>query len=625
MELEPFIEFYAPKQRDRLLANPQDTSFNLNYTINPFFNSLAGEYQRKIAKLLFDTIKPFNETYGKDILSPETFNVDFIKKILYLVLYWETNIANFFVPPSCNTRDEANHLCHVDDRSANQYPLWYYDVYRKNLEHPEYSSVRRTFQFKPIILMQPFSAKDMSNKDFNHKSLQGAMYNPMCDTTYDRWMDEYHVNESECHDPKSNAEYCHPEVKVCVRKCAYGLHPKTEGGCVCVTDPSCAGRSCPAGTGFTTDPDYRDVVNATDDSSLTPGSFVGLATIAGNGVIKDYYSSLTNSPMLFYYAEGYTDMMSLSPNGRFRVSTSNELQACNEFNVIRNYVMRGYNVYLTDRGVLYVSTAAGGAREWESFDLSKKWNAYTSTSTGPDVQLEIDFSEQTRKQRWITSNGLFFVEVHVAINRISVYFNLFNSSVFCYLFLIDQHGSESYDQQLAMLFQVYQTYCRFLRETDFFVNQKMCPCFDDEYCLQQIIPTEEQDAVKNTVAYYTLYCVTRDCVQLYSTDLSAIQLKLGTCPKSIDICINSINAYNSDFTNVNLNVNCGNQCGSGCLSGFTCVNGQCVPPPPPKPTPTPIPSKTISNWYWWSLIAFVVIVLVMIVMAILYLQKKKSA
>lgn len=626
MELQPFIQFYSTKQQDRLLADPLDTSFNLNYTINTFFNSLSGDYQRTIAKLLFDSITPSNQTFGKDILSPEIFTPEYITNILYLVLYWETNIGTFLAPPFCNSCDAANHLCSVDNKSSNQYPVQLYYVYNKNYEFPEYSSVRRTYQFKPITSTgDALYNKDSYGTGFDEKSTIRALYNPMCDESYDRWMDEYHVNDYECQDSGHDAEYCHPEARVCVQKCVYGLHPQTEGDCICVTNGECARESCPAGSGFSTDPDYQTVVNAFDDSSFAPTStVVGLATVAGNGVIKDYYSSLTNSPMLFYYAQAYTDEMSISPNRRFRLNASNELQAYNEFNMIRNYVMRGYSVYLTDSGLVYVSTEAGGKKEYSTFDLSEKYTTYTlSSSNGPDVHVEIDFNDRSKKQRWISSNGLFFVEVNVAINRISIYFNLFNSSVFCHLFLIDNEGTESYNQQLSTLFTVYQAYCQFIKDSDFFVNQKMCPCFDNDYCLQQIIPVEEQDAVRNTIAYYTLFCVVEGCVQLYSKDLSPMQLKLNTCPKSIDICINNINASNSQFTNVNLNTNCGNQCGSGCLSGFLCVNGQCVQTSP-TPEPTPSEPSRAKGWLWFIIGIVALVMLIIGIGVIMYWTARRK-
>lgn len=297
------------------------------------------------------------------------------------------------------------------------------------------------------------------------------------------------------------------------------------------------------------------------------------------GFISDYYRGLDTLNILFYYGKWSTDGHDASPNNRYTIK-NNIMYSSNQFDFIYNILVQKGSLYISNAGSILVYDNHKDLR-FKSFSVQKNNQNEDPTIT---IECKINLSSLS-KQRFLSQNQIYFAEFSNSFKRISVYFNIFNSTIYCHSFRknksLDADGkNDLYNEELNRtdLSQSYRQYCIFIDKYSFFKTQiNACYCYDPNKCIALLVndnpdsPLYNQETLKNN-----LYCATINCTDCkVDTILSPASDKLKQCSGDISICSNNISIDSSHFKTANINTNC--SC-SSCNDPKICYKNNCLLP-----------------------------------------------
>jgi len=521
------------------VADTNDSSFDIYYAINDFFNSQSIATQKDVCKILFNQLRGKKTVEFPTILPPDHFDDNIIFDSLYCLLYWETNS-----------------LCVLADVP----PTGWKDI-NKDLKNP------------PIVIntIPPFQKKN-NNSSFTTvlNLFSGGIKNSVY--AFQNYGNFLSYNGD---DELSKS----------------------------MIDP----------IAFTRDKDPMELYG-----------FKAYGTKINT--LQDYYTGLNATKVLFHYGRNPIpdDNEGYSFGKRYRRSNSIKKQDSTDFNldfindyfIIKDLLSKPENTaYLSNSGVFSVEQKSDSKVLFESFNLQtfqkNTVRLFFKSNAELKTELKFDFNG-TSKQRFLSPNGCFFIELFAPIERISIYFNIYNSSIMVSLY---QNHEEA-------LFNIYKKYEDFCQKNNFFENFKKSPCFDPEYCLQEVIPEQNRQRIRDSLAYPSLLCVTKSCVSSPFIEDGipspvSKKIELSCDNKTISICINDFDAKDSTFKRVKIN----NTCGGDCPEGTEFEQGVCVPIPS-KPTSSPFAASKI--YLYIAISVFVVLLVVFCIVCFILFSKHKK-
>lgn len=621
--MQDFYDYYQKLIGYDLLPKTED--YNIYFGLNFFFNQFTAPTRKKICKIIYDKIKTRStQIFGETLLMAEDFNEKKINDILYMFLYWETTNNCILTPLSCSLLDKKNKSCTEEIDAFRSVDIGSM-VQSQNDADEEYQNVYRPDPFSNIITNMP--TREVSLDDYNQcKQVVSFNDTPFCLFDFDEevFYDDnighpvgFTIKKKRCDysDCKNKPDVCRLYDGTCLVKAPYGYKSKDaytwerDGA---IYPKECMKTPCQLYKNFMKDGldfnNYTKIGNYCNNRKTDEGNLPVLDLLAlniskdsdGDFKIQDYYENLGNSKKLFYYGLKSTSNNNdlNSPNDRYRLDFSKNknkplLQCIKSFRIVYNLLKKSnHKPFLNDNGVFSIKDSEKNII-YASFDLGKSMKNSRLKSFiklhskgAQEYELKIDIDTKT-KQRFLSPSGLFFLEYYLEINRISIYFNIFNSSVFCYLWL----DSDRFPSKLqkgdysSEIFNVYKKYDLFCTKNKWFKNYQGNICFNADQCADLVLPPNQIDNVKRTKAFDSLYCVTKECVQspynTISADMSVTRLLYNECPEQIKICISTFNAENSTFDKVTFKTSCGECDDRNCADGYKCVDGLCQKNIPP--------------------------------------------
>jgi hypothetical protein len=514
------------------VADTNDSSFDIYYAINDFFNSQSIATQKDVCKILFNQLRGKKTVEFPTILPPDHFDDNIIFDSLYCLLYWETNS-----------------LCVLADVPPTG---WKY-------------------QNKAVInTIPPFQKK-------NNNSFFTTVLN----------LDSSRIKNS-----------------VSDKRTDYGnflLYNVDDELLKSMIDPIAFTRW---------------------DNSPSP--FLKKYSTKMN-TLQDYYTGLNATKVLFHYGrnpipddyEGYS-FGKRYRRGNGTMKNLYNLDFINDYFIIKDLLSKPENTaYLSNSGVFSVEQKSDSKVIFESFNLQtfqkNTVRLFFKSNAELKTELKFDFTG-TSKQRFLSPNGCFFIELFAPIERISIYFNIYNSSIIVSL----------YQDNKDTLFKVYKKYEDFCEKNKFFMNFNKSVCFDTElslqdFCIQEQISDQVKQTIKeNPLAYPNILCLTKSCYSSpYNEEgiASPVRTKIqSSCDgQTISFCINNFDSKDSHYRNVTFN----NTCGDDCPEGLKKVKGVCVPQPTFSPTPT-------SIYLYIAISVFVFLVVVFCIVCFVLLRRRKN-
>jgi hypothetical protein len=524
------------------VADTNDSSFDIYYAINDFFNSQSVSTHKDVCKILFNQLRGKKTVEFPTILPPDHFDENIIFDSLYYLLYWETNS-----------------LCVLADVP----PSGWKDI-NKDLKNP------------PVVVntKPPFEKK-------NNNSSFTTVLNLFNNSIYDK-----------------NNVYRFQD---------YGNFLFFNG-------------------------DDELSKSMIDPIAFTRGELSELYGYKMYGTkmntLQDYYKGLNATKVLFHYGrnpipdnEGYSfEKRYRRSNGtKKQYSTDFNLDFINDYFIIKDLLSKPENTaYLSNSGVFSVEQKSDSKVLFESFNLQtfqkNTVRLFFKNNAELKTELKFDFTG-TSKQRFLSPNGCFFIELFAPIERISIYFNIYNSSIMVSL----------YQDNKDTLFKVYKKYEDFCVKNKFFMNFNKSSCFNPElslqdFCIQEQISDQVKQTIKeNPLAYPNILCLTKSCYSSpYNEEgiASPVRTKIqSSCDgQTISFCINNFDSKDSRYRNVTFK----NTCGDDCPDGLKKVKGVCVPIPP---KPTSLPEST-SIYLYIAISVFVFLVVVFCIVCFVLFRKK---
>jgi hypothetical protein len=151
--------------------------------------------------------------------------------------------------------------------------------------------------------------------------------------------------------------------------------------------------------------------------------------------LQDYYTGLNATKVLFHYGRNpiLDDNEGYSFGKRYRRSNGSmknlyNFDFINDYFIIKDLLSKPENTaYLSNGGVFSVEQKSDSKVIFESFNLQtfQKNTVRLFFKSNAELKTELTFDfTGTSKQRFLSPNGCFFIELFAPIERISIYFNI---------------------------------------------------------------------------------------------------------------------------------------------------------------------------------------------------------
>lgn len=316
-------------------------------------------------------------------------------------------------------------------------------------------------------------------------------------------------------------------------------------------------------------------------------SFITLANVnSPMDSLSDFYPEYGDRFTFFYYGirdlSGITSSTIYSPSKRYRIFR-NQLQMIDHYNLVKECLEKDGFLTLDNQGklTLYINQKTKN-NDFDSFSFS-------DFKEDPDKQIVIikgiDFSFK-KKYAYSSKNSLYLCEINVAYQRISVYFNVMQSSALGVYFIKNKSTyikntalTKADDYQIETLRSLYLAFCKFLQKSKIFTEiLNSCYCFNNDYVLYNLLKDSKNGELLDGSIKDQLYCASENCYNSKDSEVispSTIMTLNPYCDQPIKICQQNLNFKDSKISRAKIDLSC--SC-DGCNDPKKCYKHMCLMP-----------------------------------------------